>query len=125
MSDARGVVRIDGLRELERAFKRIDSKLVKQLGDELKAIAEPVAATARSYMAWEFPHASDDTIKASRAGMSSAFVVQGARKVTGKRPDFGKQQMLKVLIPALEAHEDQIANDVDELLGRWGGEEGF
>jgi hypothetical protein len=118
-----GAVRVEGLRELQRSFNKIDRALVKELGTELKKVAEPVASTARQRVT-RFTGASVSTIRTTRSGLT-VYVTQGARKVTGRRGDFGSLQYREVLTPALLEHQDEIKQGVDRFLGKIAGEAGF
>lgn len=95
-----------GLRETQRAFRKLQLEVGKELRAALRELAEPVAATARDRLG-AYPGASVGTI-GPKVTLAGAAVTQRARKVTGKRPDFGALQMVKVMIPALEEHEDDI-----------------
>lgn len=120
---ASGAVRTDGLRELIAAFRKIDKALGKELGDELKKVAEPVTTAARAKVG-RFRGSSARTIRPRRSG-ANVYVEQGARKVTGRRGDFGALQMREVLIPALDENRDAVIEGVDDFLGRLAGEAGF
>ncbi len=116
-------VRVSGLRELQSAFRKIDRHLVSDFGNDLKKLAEPVARTARAKVT-RYAGASVSTIRPRRSGLT-VYVEQSARKVTGRRGDFGALQMRTVLEPALDEHSDQIMEGADDLLGRWAGDAGF
>ena len=119
---AQATIRIEGLYELQRAFNRLDRKLTRQLGDELKRAAQPVADTSRERIS-HFRGASLSTIRVTRSGLR-VFVQQGARKVTGKRGDFGALQF-REMSGALNEESDEVVQAIDHVFGRWAGEEGF
>lgn len=116
-------VRVSGLRETVAAFRRIDGSLVKEVRDALKEAAEPVASSARQKIS-RYRGASLGTIR-PRASGASVFVRQDARKVTGRRGDFGALQMRKGLEPALEENAEEVVSKVDDALGKLAGESGF
>lgn len=120
---AAGTVKVEGLRELQAAFRKIDGKLVKEFGNELKEVAEPVVRSAHVKVA-RYRGASIRTIRARRRGLNIS-VEQGARKVTGRRSDFGRLQLRQVLEPALDENRDGVITDVDRVLGRWADDAGF
>lgn len=49
MAGAVGQVRVKGLKQLGRAFERMDKALAKELANELKQAGEPVAKRASQY----------------------------------------------------------------------------
>lgn len=120
---ATGTVRVKGLRELQRSLSKVNKEAAKTVKDELKKVAEPVAATARGKLS-RYAGASVSTI-GPRVGVAGVFVTQRAKKVTGRRGDFGALTMRTALEPALEEHEDHIVNDVEDALDRLGRSAGF
>lgn len=119
---AAATVRIQGLREVNRAFKRIDAQLAKEVKDELKKSAEPVAADAREHIG-HYVGASTSTIQPI-ALMGGVFVRQRQRKRGGNRPDFGALQM-RILLGAAFDHEDEIYRNVEHMLDWLARKEGF
>ena len=57
--------------------------------------------------------------------MAGANVTQRARTVTGQRGDFGALQMRKVMIPALEQHEETIEAGAARAFNGLVAEAGF
>lgn len=115
-------VRVRGLRETVSAFRQFDRALGKSLRDELKKAAEPVAASARQKVTrWQ----GASTKIAPRASGASVFVRQNARKVTGRRGDFGALQMRRAFIPALEENQEKVLSGVEEALDRFADQAGF
>ena len=87
-------VRIEGLRELEAAFRKADTNLRKELQRELRGAAQIVADDARAYMSGI--GASRSTVSGLRGnlrGRSTAVAEQRRRTVTGKRGDWGARNM--------------------------------
>jgi hypothetical protein len=107
-------VRIKGYREVQRALLRAEKGLRAALRAGLKEAVEPVAKTAQM-LETRWAGASIGTI-GPRITLAGAAVTQRARKVTGKRPDFGALQMTEAMIPALEAHDDEIEDRAGEAL---------
>jgi hypothetical protein len=114
---AAATIRVQGLREVQRALKQCEGGLDKQMRAAGKAAAEPVAASAKDKIG-RYRGASLGTIR-PRASVRGAFVQQGARKVTGKRGDFGVLQM-GLLIDALEEEREQALtiyeSRIDQLV---------
>lgn len=116
-------VRITGLRETRRAFRKMSGRLDTELRAALREAAWPVARDARGRLAAKYAGASSKTI-GPRVTLAGSAVTQRARKVTGKRGDFGALQMTHVMIPALHAHETEIeeaAAGVVDTLAAIGG----
>ena len=113
---AAATVRVRGLRETQRALQKVNKEAAKTVRDALKEATEPVASDARSRLS-RYAGASVGTI-GPRATNRGVFVTQRARKKTGKRGDFGVLQMQEVLVPALEEHEGEIVERVDDALER-------
>lgn len=108
-------VRITGLRETRRAFRKMSGRMDVELRAALREAAWPVARTARSTLAEKYAGASAKTI-GPRVTVAGAAVTQRARKVTGKRGDFGALQMTHVMIPALHAHEGEIEDSAAKVI---------
>lgn len=114
--------RVDGYRETMRALNKMEDGTPTAVKAGLIRAAAPVAETARSLIS-RFPGASTQTIS-PRVSTRGVFVTQRARKVTGKRGDFGALQMREGMIPALEQHEDDVREGVEDafdLLARLNG----
>lgn len=113
---------IRGLDETVRAFNRLDKRLAKETRDELKKVAEPVMSAARGKVA-AYRGSRPGSIR-PRARGASVYVTQGAKKVTGKRGDFGLLQQRK-LEEALEENEAEVYRGVEGFLDRFSSSEGF
>lgn len=116
-------VYVQGLKELDRAFKDVGKGVHKEFRDELKRIAEPVAVDARSRAARFGAKTASGLQAGARSGV--AVVRQRVKKTTGLRPDFAGLLMRESLIPALDANEDSIVREVEQLLDRVSEREGF
>jgi hypothetical protein len=119
-----GTVRVRGLRELHRDFKKMSKELGKEVDAELKKAAEPVRDDARSRFSGYSARSAAGYRVRSR-GFGTVVVEQSRRKTTGQRPDFGSLQMRRALLPALHSKSDEVSSRIDRMLGRWGGEYGF
>jgi hypothetical protein len=135
MAGAVGQVRIKGLKELGRAFQRMDKALVKELVEELKQAAEPVKERTSQYIVsggGGFPamrgiaarpgHWEDMRVGASRS-LGSAWVAPAWRSSKGTL----QGQILAVqfrfrMEGALEDESDAVQELVDKWLGELGRE---
>ena len=118
-----GTIRVKGLRELDRAFRKMDKELSKDLRSSLKEAAEVVAVEARSRFQGIQP-ATSATMKAV-VRARGASVEQTKGRTTGLRPDYGALQMRRALSPALDAKSAEVAKKVDDMLGRLASKNGF
>lgn len=119
---AGATIRVQGLAELNRAFRQVDVEAAKGFRNDLLAAAAPVAASARDKIG-RFQGASLGTIKPV-ALVRSVAVVQNARKVTGLRGDYGQEQM-EDLISALAENEEKVVSVLELALDRVAGQAGF
>lgn len=116
-------VRVEGAREVIRAFRSVDRSLAAKFGADLKKAADPVVESARGKVT-RYAGASVSTIRSRRSG-PNVYVEQGARKVTGRRGDFGALQMRTVLEPALDENEREVFTEVNRILDGYAHRAGF
>lgn len=119
---AASTVRVTGLKETVRAFNKLDRSLARETQKELKKVATPVVRGGQSKIA-RYAGASVSTI-GTRISGASVFVTQRARKVTGKRGDFGRLQM-RLLEEALDENEREVIDGLEDFLDRFTSSEGF
>lgn len=121
---AQATVRVRGLKELQRDFRKMSARLDKDVNKELREAAKIVSDDARSrFSAYSGP--SSMGIRPRVKGGGRAFVEQSRRRTTGQRPDFGVLQMRKAFLPALDAKQEEVIERLDDMLGRLGGDYGF
>lgn len=116
-----GTVRMVGLRETRRAFRRMSGGLDVAMRAALREAAWPVARAARAREHWD--GASVGTIGPIVRARGVA-VTQRKRKVTGLRPDYGALQMTEAFIPALEENAGAVelaAEGAIDTIERLGG----
>lgn len=118
-----GSVKVEGLKELQRALRNYDKVLAKELRVELKKAAEIVAQEATARFSGINPMSAAGF--RPRARGASAFVQQTRRRTTGLRGDYGALQMRIALLPALEAKEPAVVQQLEGMLDRLGQQEGF
>lgn len=112
-------IRVEGLRELSRAFALADKAERKLFRESLKDAAEPVRGDAESRATiaikpGRIPWSS------MRVGVTrtSVYVAPARRRSTSlRRPKFAAILMDKAMAPALEAHHGEVENRVDHMLG--------
>jgi hypothetical protein len=115
-------VRVTGLEETVRAFRKLDRSLGREMQTELKKVAKPVMRSGQSKIG-QYQGASVSTIGV-RASGASVFVTQRAKKVTGKRGDFGRLQV-GLLEESLDENEREVINGIEDFLDRFTSKEGF
>ena len=120
---AESTVRVRGLRELRRDFRKLDKGLAKEVRGELKQAGEIVRVEARSRFT-AIDKGSAEGYK-TRVRVGAVAVEQSRRRTTGKRPDYGRLQMGRALIPALDDKADEVVKSLDLMLYRLGSENGF
>lgn len=109
-------LRVRGYREFLRATNRAEKESKAFVRDNFKDVGEVVRKPAAKDLGELSPK--------SAAGLRTVVRVRGVtveqslRKVTGKRPDWGKTQMRKILIPNLEEHEREIEKAMETAIDR-------
>lgn len=115
-------VQVNGLRELLRVTDRAGKDTKKLVRSEIREAAKPVLEDARRRLA------PIDTRSAAKLGISVrrtgvVSVEQRARRTTGQHPEYGRLQMSRALIPALDAKQDEVVSrleqSLDQLASRW------
>lgn len=117
-------VKVHGLRELHRALKNYADDVKKELEAELKDAGEIVATGARARFAM-IDARSAAGFKPRVRGFGRVVVEQTRRRKTGRRPDYGRLQMRRALLPAREAAEPRVVDALEAMLDRIGRKEGF
>lgn len=119
-----GAVRVSGLNELIRDFRRMQGDLAKEVRKELLEVGKPVAEDARSRLSAYNP-TSAAGIRARLRGAATVTVEQSKRRTTGKRPDWGVRVMQKALSPALDARSNEVVSRLEQMLDRFPHKYGF
>lgn len=122
MATAPATIRVNGLREVNRAFARIDKDVAKDVKATLAKVADPVASDAAQRIS-RYAGASTSTITPIGT-MKGVLVRQRQRKRSGLRTDFGALQM-RHLLGALYDHEDEVYERVEATLDWLARREGF
>jgi hypothetical protein len=108
-------LQVTGLTELIKALHEVDRGLEKEVREGLREGGQKVqgAATAR-FMRYGQKTARGFRTVVRQRGVS---VEQSLRKTTGLQPQWGKLQMRKGLLPALEAEQGEVAELVEKRVG--------
>lgn len=118
------VVRVEGLRELERALRASDKESLKALRKELREAGKVVALDARSRLA-SYDSKSAMGIRPRTQSGLTVLAEQTRRTVTGRRPDWGALIMQKALLPARSKHAGEVREAVEQAIDRVGKDNGF
>ena len=126
-------VRVNGLRELTRAFAKIDKDLSNEVRDELLDAVEPVKERAQQLALSRIRNMPQSPEWAEmRTGVSRArgvvFMVPAARsrrRPNRRRPNVGELLLERAMDPAVDEQTDQIVRGVEHVLDRLGRENGF
>lgn len=109
-------LRVSGYREFLRATARAEKESKTFVRDNFKEVGEVVRKPAADDL--------DNLSVRSAAGLRTIVRARGVnveqtlRRTTGKRPDWGRTQMRKILIPNLESHEREILGATEKALDR-------
>lgn len=119
-------VRVEGLRELERAFGAADRELRNDFRDALEESAAPVRSDAQTLAGSGVIrnlHAGDQwTGMRTGVGRTIAYVVPRERGAKGRgnqrrrRPNLGDLLLGRAMEPALERNLDKVERRFEELL---------
>ena len=116
---------IKGYTAMQRAFKKADKDLPKDLRETLKAVAEPVRRDAADRAVREItnigPKWSQMRTSVTQRGV---YVAPRQRRGRMKRPNLAPLLMDRAMQPALDAHasetEREVGKALDGLFSRWG-----
>lgn len=113
--------KIQGLREVNAAFRRIERRAQKELQDEMLRRAGPVAETSASKIG-VYQGAKTSTIRAAR-GRGGAVVRQGAAS-KHTHPNFGSIQ-IGLMLEAISEHQGDIYRGIEYMLSSEINKAGF
>lgn len=117
-------VAVEGLRDLQRAFRVADETLHRELKDELREVAEPVRSEAERLAVSGIRHITLPWAQ-MRVGVTTTSVYiapkrRGSRLPTRKRPNFAGLLLRRAMLPALEHNEREVEAGVGRLLDKVG-----
>ena len=123
-----GTVHVEGLAQLDRAFKQADAKLHRELRGSLERAAEPVRADAERLAAAGIRRIglpwSQMRIGVTARSVYVAPKHRGARGRTRKRPNLAVLLLGRAMLPALERNQAEVVARADAALAQaehvWG-----
>jgi hypothetical protein len=126
---ATGAIRVKGLKELTRDFKKISKDLSKEVTRELKDAAEPVRTGAEQLALGQIRNMTPRWA-AMRIGVSAAqgrvYMVPQARRAGGSgRANLKGLLLDRAMDPALEQHADEVKDNINDVLGHIFDHNGF
>lgn len=122
---ASDAIRVEGLRELNRAFARADQVLHRDLTGGLREAAEPVRADAESLALSSIPRIGLPWSR-MRVGVTRRVVYvapqRRGRKRGRRRPNLAGLLMGRAMSPALERNRGEVESRVGRVLDTVGRE---
>lgn len=120
---ADSAIRVEGLRDLQRAFSLADRRLKTELRDRLRDAAEPVRADAEN-LAGERVRNIGGRWSRMRVGVTQRVVYVAPRergvtsrgRASSRRPNLGGLLMDRAMQPALDQNREEVVREVDDLL---------
>lgn len=124
-----GTVRVDGLRELTRDFKKISKDLDKEVTNELKEAADPVKRDAQQKGLSQIRNLTQRWSR-MRIGVSKAkglvYMVPATKRSVGTpRPNLNPLLMDEAMWPAVEDNRDEVVKGLEEMIDKLGGHYGL
>jgi hypothetical protein len=117
---AERAVRVQGLRELSRAFAVADKTLSRELRDKLREAAEPVRSDAEALAVARIPRIgvpwSRMRVGVTRSAVYVAPRQRGARGSRRRRPNLADLLMERSMQPALDANVPRVKESVEDVL---------
>lgn len=123
-------LRTTGVTELTRAFRGISRDLERDFLAEIKNAVEFVRDDAAERLFRLGGRGARNTAAKYRARVRKAGGITGIvdnplRRVTGKRPDWGRRQMQVALLPALEDRRPEVEEAIEALVDALPARYGF
>lgn len=113
-------VRVEGLRELHRAFRVASDVLTKELKDGLRDAAEPVRSDAQSGASTRIRNIGPDWSR-FRIGVTTTSVyvapAQRSTRTRRKRKNLAGLLLGEAMLPALERNIGEVEERVEDVLG--------
>jgi hypothetical protein len=123
-------VRVEGLRALQRDFKRMSRDLDKDLTAELKDVAEPVRGAAEQLALGRISHMTQGW-SIMRVGVSrargSVYIAPKPRRSAGgtPRPNLARLLLERSMEPAVDQKEASVVTGLERMLDRLADRYGF
>lgn len=120
-------LRVEGLGDLQRAFRVADRSLARELRSELREVAEPVHVGAEARAVSSIRRIGLPWSR-MRTGVTrhTVYVAPKQRGVktrgrqSARRPNLGGLLMNQAMLPSLRAAEPLITFEMERMLGRVG-----
>lgn len=109
-------VHVEGLRELQRAFKAADARLQRELRSTLREVAEPVRADAERLASGNIPTAGAWAQMKTGATGTAVYIAPKQRGRKHKRPNFGRMLLGLAMVPAVERNEPRVVKGLEDWL---------
>lgn len=122
-----GEVRVEGLRDLNRAFARLGAGVKKELVGELALAAEPVRAAAVELAVSGIRNIGPRWSQ-MRVGVTQSLVYvapKSRRRRGSPRPNLAPLLMDRAMQPALDENKEEVVTRLGLMIDRLGGESGF
>ena len=126
MPASASTVRVEGLRDLQRAFKLADRAQEKDLRVTLRRVAEPVRSEAELLASSTIPRIGLPWSR-MRVGVTQTSVYVAprqrgdrARGSRRRRPNLAGLLLNRSMLPALAHNQQRVVREVDAMLGRVG-----
>lgn len=116
-------IRVDGLRELNRAFARADRTMRLEKNKALREAVEVVRSEAEVRAVAEIPRIGIDWSR-MRTGVTTKVVYvapkqRGARgNSTRRRPNLAGKLMDEAMAPALQNNRQRVINELEDALAK-------
>lgn len=121
-------VRVDGLKELTRAFKAMDKDLSKEVTKELKKVAEPVKGKAQDKALDRISHMTTQWAT-MRVGVSKAkgvvYIQPASRGRSHSRPNLAGLLMGRAMWPAVDEAQPEVISGLEQVIDKLGSDNGF
>jgi hypothetical protein len=118
-----GAVRVKGLKELQRDFRKMGGDLPKLMRAELREVGDIVRDDARSrFASVDARSAAGYRTVVRQRGVA---VEQRLRRTTGAHPGYGAMQMREALAPALDDKQGEVVKRVEGMLDNLADRNGF
>lgn len=112
-------MRVDGLRDLHRAFAAADKTLNSELRSSLRGVAEPVRRGAEQLSLRQIRNIGPRWSR-MRVGVTQTSVyvapVERGRKSATRRPNLADLLMDRAMQPALDANQEDVVVRFEEML---------
>ena len=120
-------VRIEGLAELNRAFRQLSTDSARELRGELLKAAEPVRAAAQTLAGQRITNIGP-VWSGMKAGATSRYVYvspKARRRGGSPRPNLGGLLMKRAMQPALAKEAPTVEGRLERLFNRLADRHGF